>query len=166
KIVDLYDPYTGNNDCATGQPAPGKDRCTEEDGNMKYRYPTWFLEGHLRLAPDWGQGSDDCACRLGNCPDERIGSPWTSWDGSFNYRIGKRYLNNLKCTYQVGKSGGVSWQSAPGNKVYVGITVINYARPENPNTIVGKAIGIVAWYFDPIDHRYRAYTKVVFKEKP
>ncbi len=164
-IINLYDPYQGNNDCNAGQ-------ATCDDENMKYLYPSWYLAGHLRFAPDWGQGSDDCACRLGNCPQAyRIGNPWTSYDGpdnytrSYNYRIGKQYLNNLKCTYQVGKSGGVAWEQAPGNKVYVGISVINYAHLKNPTAIVGKAVGIIAWYFDPIDKRYRAYTKIVFKER-
>ncbi|MFN3976481.1 MAG: prepilin-type N-terminal cleavage/methylation domain-containing protein [Aquificaceae bacterium] len=140
-ILDIYDPYTGDNNCRKGEDEPA---CKDENGRyrdeyMKYRYPTWYLTEHLRLAPD--QGSDNCACRLGN-RQENI---------------------PLKCTYQVGKSGGVSWDPAPGNKVYVGITVINYAHLQNPTAIVGKAIGIVAWYFDPIDKKYRAYTKVVFK---
>lgn len=158
-LINLLDPYHGNNDCGDGN-----QTC---DKPTKYERPSWYLAGHLRFAPDWGQGSDDCACRLGNCPQAyRVGNAWTSWDGSFNYRINKQHLNNLKCTYQVARSGGVAWQYAPGNKVYVGITVINYAHLNNPTAIVGKAIGIIAWYFDPIDHKYRAYTKIVFKEKP
>lgn len=158
-IVALIDPYHGNNNCREGE-----SNCNEE--NMKYRFPSWYLADHLRLLPDWGQGSDDCACRLGHCrTDCRIGSGWTRWDGSWYFRIDKNCLGGLKCTYEVSRRGGVSWSSAPGNKVYVGITIINYFDLRSPTNPLGKAIGIIAWYFDPIDKRYRAFTKVVFKER-
>ncbi|MFN3599581.1 MAG: prepilin-type N-terminal cleavage/methylation domain-containing protein [Aquificaceae bacterium] len=76
-VVALFDPYHGNNNCKDGA-----NSC--EDSDKKYRYPSWYLAGHLRLLPDWGQGSDDCACRLGKCPTSyRIGQGWVSWDGSW-----------------------------------------------------------------------------------
>jgi len=158
-IIALIDPYHGNNNCKQGEQNCG-------DNDKKFNYPSWYLAGYLRFLPDWGQGSDDCACRLGNCRTNcRIGSGWTSWDGSLNFRVDKDCLGGLKCTYEVSRREGISWSSAPGNKVYVGMTVINYFDLRVPTNQLGKAIGIIAWYFDPIDKNYRAVTKIVFKER-
>ena len=164
-IISLLDPYYLRNDCREGQAT-----CDEQE--RKYRYPSWYIAGHLRFLPDWGQGSSDCACRLGNCINTqncRVGSGWTSWDGSWNFRISQSCMGGLKCVYEVRRGvsgGGVGWNPGAGDRVFVGMTVINYYYVNNPVRPAGKAIGIIAWYFDPVDKGYRAVNKIVFKERP
>lgn len=160
-IIALYDPYYLNNNCKDGSSS-----CSSE--NKKYRFPSWYLAGWLRFQPDWGQGSSDCACRLGNCAEGVVGSSWTSYDGSRNFRISETALGGLKCTYELKRgvsSAGISWNPSY-LKVYVGMTIINYYFEENPAREIGKAIGIVAWYFDPITYDYKAVYSTVFKERP
>lgn len=162
-IIALLDPYHLNNNCRSGEAT-----CSEE--NMKYRFPSWFIAGTLRLLPDWGQGSQDCVCRLGNCPQNfRIGNSWTSADGSRNFRMdSNRALGGMKCTYELRRGvseAGVAWQGTH-MKVHVGITVQHYFHINNPVRESGKAIGIIAWYFDPVDKNYRAVNTIVYKERP
>lgn len=161
-IIAYHDPYYGNNNCKDGS-----QNCSKQD--KKYFFPSWYLAGWIRFQPDWGQGSSDCVCRLGNCDESsRVGSGWTSWDGSYNYRIGSQYLGGLKCTYEVKKGisgAGISWNPNL-YKVYVGMVVIKYYDENNLVNELGKAIGIVVWYFDPITLDYKAVYQTVHKEKP
>ena len=142
-IIALLDPYDGVNDCNQGQAT-----CDEQE--RKYRDPSRYIAEHLRFLPDWGQGSSNCACRLGNC-------------------INTSGLGGLKCVYEVRRGisgGGVGGNSSAGDRVFIGMTVINYYYVNNPVRPAGKAIGIIAWYFDPVDKSYRAVNKIVFKERP
>ncbi len=163
-IVAIIDPYYGNNDCKDGATS-----CGESD--MKYNSPTAHLAGWMRFLPYWGQGqgSSDCACRLGNCR-HTVEGPWYSYDNSPNYRVDANQIGGLKCTYELGKgtSGPDSdlRRAGAADRVFVGMGIINYYYYKNPVKEAGKAIGIVAWYFDPIDKRYRAVNKIVFKERP
>ncbi len=163
-IIALLDPYHGVNDCSSGQA-----NCNEQE--RKYRYPSWYIAGHLRFLPDWGQGSSDCVCRLGNCINTsecRVHS-WQSSDGSMNFSIDQNCMGGLKCVYEVRRGisgGGVGWNSSAGDRVFIGMTVINYYHVNNPVRPAGKAIGIIAWYFDPVDKGYKAVNKIVFKERP
>lgn len=156
-VIAIIDPYSGNNNCKDGA-----GTCSDSD--MKYRYPTWYMAGWMRFLPDWGQGSSDCACRLGNCRNYIY--EWQSYDLSKNYRIPSQHLGDLQCVYQLSRYGGLTWNPSVANKVFVGMGIINYYYVKNPVREAGKAIGIVAWYFDPIDKRYTAVTKIVFKERP
>lgn len=55
-------------------------------------------------------------------------------------------------------------QYSIGNRrIYVGITV---ARLIQKNNEIGKAFGITAWYFSPIDNRYKYVSTTLIKRKP
>lgn len=186
-IVALLDPYHGPNNCKNASVD-----CTLDE-NRKYRNASHSLAGHLRIKPVWGgSGGNNCACRLGNCSaDARTGTQWGSDDAgsrpdetnlpcynssdpttannSCNYEINPNRLGNMRCTYQIFRTepqGQVGRGQGSYSNIYVGLTVINYFNPNNPITPAGKAIGIVAWYFDPVDREYRSANTVVFKEAP
>ncbi|MFN7065373.1 MAG: prepilin-type N-terminal cleavage/methylation domain-containing protein [Aquificaceae bacterium] len=51
-----------------------------------------------------------------------------------------------------------------GNReVYVGVTL---ARLVQQNNEIGKAFGITAWYFSPIDRKYKYVSTTLIKRKP
>ncbi|MFN3946690.1 MAG: prepilin-type cleavage/methylation domain-containing protein [Aquificaceae bacterium] len=55
-------------------------------------------------------------------------------------------------------------QNSIGNRrVYVGITV---ARLTQQNNEIGKAFGIVAWYYSPINESYKYVATTLIKRKP
>lgn len=60
-------------------------------------------------------------------------------------------ISGLQCVYQF-----------KGNNVYVATTI---ARLVRYNFEVGKAVGVIVWYFDPRTRRYVGYSSVVLRER-
>lgn len=53
--------------------------------------------------------------------------------------------------------------SIGSRNIYTGITI---ARLIQQNNEIGKAFGITAWYFSPIDNRYKYVSTTLIKRKP
>ena len=159
-IPSIFDPYHGPNDCQTDQP------CQEPN---KWQTPTWYLAGTLRVGPDWLTGTTYCRCLIGNC---RTGFDNNSPEAQAEYiepsGAGRTYNRleflPIRCTYSYTPIQTI-WYYKPMT-VYVGLTVINYADASVPVKHIGKAVGVVAWWFDPVDHRYRSITKLVMVPNP
>lgn len=157
-VPAIFDPYHGPNDCQTDAP------CSEPN---KWTTPTWYIAGTLRVGPDWLTGTSFCRCFIGNC---RTGFSNDSPEAPVEYDSGGgRTYNRLeflpiRCAYSYTPIQTI-WFYKPMT-VYVGFTVINYADAIDPVSHIGRAVGVVAWWFDPVDKRYRSVTKLVIVPNP
>ncbi|ADC88676.1 hypothetical protein Thal_0038 [Thermocrinis albus DSM 14484] len=168
-LPSIMDPYYGNNNCKqVVLNQQGNINCESFGASYKYRGPTENMAGWLRLVPDFLSGTSFCRCALGNCKkSDGTDAPLVAQIGSGTYYNNLDFLP-IRCYYEfnTGQPVGGSVWTGKTLSMYAGMVVVNYTTPKAPVTIVGKAIGVIVWWFDPVDHNYRYVYKIIFREKP